>query len=356
VPSTAAPESPRRLILWTIAMVVLTGLLLWAAWEVRAVLLLLYISALLAIGFSPVVRIIERQKVIPIGTRRLPRWLAILLLYLMFIGVLVAIFLTIVPPLVRQAQDLGRALPGMIERAQDFLIEHRILDHRLTLREAVTQGPLPDATGYVDTVFSAVGSILGGLFGFFTILILTFYLLVDADNLLSGFLQLFPRDRRTRVAGACREVTVKVSAWLMGQMILASVIGITAAIGLWLLGIPYFYVLALIAGIGEMIPMVGPLLAALPSIAVAFTVSPTAALWVTLYYIAQQQLENHVLVPKIMERQVGVSAVTVIVALMIGGSLLGIMGAILAVPTAAILQVVIQEALQQSEPLDTMPD
>lgn len=337
-------------------MVVLTGLLLWAAWEVREVLLLLYISALLAIGFSPVVRIIERQKVIPIGTRRLPRWLAILILYLIFIGIVVSIFFTIVPPLVRQARDLATALPGMIERAQDFLIHHGFLDHRLTLREAVTQGPLPDASGYVDTVFSAVGSILGGLFGFFTILILTFYLLVDADNLLSGFLQLFPRDRRTRVAAGCREVTVKVSAWLTGQIILASVIGVTAGIGLWMLGIPYFYVLALIAGIGEMIPMVGPLLAALPSIAVAFTVSPTAALWVALYYIGQQQLENHVLVPKIMERQVGVSAVTVIVALMIGGSLLGIMGAILAVPTAAILQVVIQQALAQSEPLDTMPD
>ena len=190
----------------------------------------------------------------------------------------VSIFLTIVPPLVRQARDLATALPGMIDRAQEFLMQHGIIDHRMTLREAVTKGPLPDAGGYVDTVFSAVGSILGGLFGFFTILILTFYLLVDADNLLGGFLQLFPRDRRTRVAAACREVTVKVSAWLMGQIILASVIGVTAAIGLWLLGIPYFYVLALIAGIGEMIPMVGPLLAALPSIAVAFTVSPTAAL------------------------------------------------------------------------------
>jgi predicted PurR-regulated permease PerM len=354
--TSATPESPRRLILWTIAMVVLTGLLLWAAWEVREVLLLLYISALLAVGFSPIVRGIERQKVIPIGTRRLPRWLAILILYLVFIGIIVGIFLTIVPPLVRQARDLAVALPGMIDRAQDFLIYHGLIDHRITLREAVTKGPLPDASGYVDTVFSAVGSIIGGLFGFFTILILTFYLLVDADNLLGGFLQLFPRDRRPRVAAACREVTVKVSAWLMGQMILASVIGVTAAIGLWLLGIPYFYVLALIAGIGEMIPMVGPLLAALPSIAVAFSVSPAAALWVTLYYIGQQQFENHVLVPKIMERQVGVSAVTVIVALMIGGSLLGIMGAILAVPTAAILQVVVQQALQQAEPLDTMPD
>jgi predicted PurR-regulated permease PerM len=355
VPATApAPESPRRLIVWTIAMVVVTGIVLWAAYQVRHILLLLYVSALLAVGFSPLVRMIERQHVLPIGTRRVPRAMAILLIYLTFVGLIVGVFMTVLPPLASQAQDLAKALPGMIDKGQDFLIEHRIIDHRITLREAVNQAPAP--SDYLDTVLSTVGNIAGGLFGFFTLLILTFYLLIDSDNLLAGFLQVFPRDRRVRVASVCREITVKVSAWLMGQLLLASIIGITAAIGLWMLGIPYFFVLALIAGIGEMIPMIGPVLAALPAIAVAFTVSPAAALWVTLYYIAQQQLENHVLVPKIMERQVGVSAVTVIVALMIGGSLLGIMGAILAVPTAAILQVVLQELLLRSEPLDSMPD
>ena len=335
-------------------MVVLTGILLWAAWEVRHVLLLVYVSALLAIGFSPAVRMIERQKLVPIGTRRLPRWLAILLLYLLFIGIVVAIAMTVLPPLIKQARDLAAAMPVMIDRLQDVLIEWRLIDHKITLREAVKQAP--DATNYVDTVLSAVGSVLGGLFGFFTMRILTFYVLIDSDKLLAAFLQLFPQERRPRVASVCREITVKVSAWLMGQLLLASVIGSTAAIGLWLLGIPFFWVLALIAGVGEMIPMVGPLLASLPAIVVAFTVSPISAVWVAAYYIAQQQLENHILVPKIMERQVGVSAVGVIVALMIGGSLLGILGAILAVPTAAILQVVVQELLQRQEPLDTMPD
>ena len=112
---------------------------------------------------------------------------------------------------------------------------------------------------------------------------------------------------------------------------------------LWLLGVPYFYVLALIAGVGELIPVVGPLLSAIPAIAVALSVSPAVALGVAVFFIAQQQFENHVLVPKVMERQVGISAVGVIVALLIGGSLLGIVGAILAVPTAAILRVLFEE-------------
>ena len=106
--------------------------------------------------------------------------------------------------------------------------------------------------------------------------------------------------------------------------------------------------LALIAGIGEMIPIVGPLLAAIPAIAVAFTVSPALALGVAIFFFIQQQVENHVLVPKVMERQVGVSAVVVIIALLIGGSLLGIVGAILAVPTAAILQVLFEELVPEA--------
>ena len=101
--------------------------------------------------------------------------------------------------------------------------------------------------------------------------------------------------------------------------------------------------LALIAGLGEMIPVVGPILSAIPAVLVALTVSPTTALFVGIFFLVQQQVENHLLVPRIMARQVGVSAGFVIIALLIGGSLLGIVGAILAVPTAAILQVVFQE-------------
>jgi predicted PurR-regulated permease PerM len=144
-------------------------------------------------------------------------------------------------------------------------------------------------------------------------------------------------------------VTAKVSAWLGGQLLLAAIIGATAAIGLFLMGVPFFYVLALIAALGEMIPIVGPILSALPAIAVALSVNPALALGVIAFFLAQQQLENHVLVPRIMQRQVGISAVFVIVALLLGGSLLGIIGAILAVPTAAILQVLFEELMTESD-------
>jgi predicted PurR-regulated permease PerM len=221
------------------------------------------------------------------------------------------------------------------------------MSRELTVREAVQKTPVGGSDA-VGTVVGAIWRLIGGIFGLVTILILTFYLLVDGDDIVKVFVRLFPAGERLRVEDACRRVTSKVSAWLGGQLLLAAIIGTSAAIGLWLLGVPYFYVLALIAALGEMIPVVGPVLSAIPALAVALAVSPTTALGVLLFFFAQQQFENHVLVPKVMERQVGVSAVIVIIALLIGGSLLGIVGAILAVPTAAILQVLFEELAPNS--------
>jgi predicted PurR-regulated permease PerM len=342
--STAAP-SQKSLILWTIWMIVLAGIIVWCAFLVRDVLLIIYVSGLLAIGFSPIIRLIERQKVLPIGTRRLPRWLAILVLYLTIIGTLTGVGFMVVPPLIEQSQQLVKALPEMFNRVQDFLIAKGLLSEHLSWQEAVAKAPSGGSGEAVGTVLGAVAGVVGGLVGLLTILILTFYILVDADDLRDTMLRLFAPRERARVAAASRDITVKVSAWLGGQLLLGGIIGATSAIGLWLLGIPFFYVLALISGIGELIPVVGPILAAIPAVAVAATVSLNKVLLVVVFFIIQQQFENHVLVPKVMERQVGVSAVTVIVALLIGGKLLGIIGAILAVPSAAILQVVLAEII-----------
>jgi predicted PurR-regulated permease PerM len=262
------------------------------------------------------------------------------------LGTLTLIGFLVIPPLVHQAQSLWVALPGMFERAQQFLISKGIIAEHLTFREAVakTPGSGGDAAG---AIAGAVINVVGGIFGVITILILTFYLLVESAGLRDTFLRLFPKGQRLRVHQAGHEVTLKVSAWLGGQLLLGTIIGGSSAIGLWALGIPFFYVLALLSGIGELIPVIGPVLSAIPALAVASTVSLNKVLFVAIFFAVQQQLENHVLVPRIMSKQVGVSAVTVIASLLIGGSLLGIVGALLAVPTAAILQVVATEVLKE---------
>jgi predicted PurR-regulated permease PerM len=338
----------RRRVRWTIALTAAAVVLLWAAYQARGALLLIYVSILFAIGFSPLVRLLERQRLLPIGTRRLPRWLAILTIYLAIIGIVVAIGAMVVPPMIRQAQQLWDQLPSMLDRAQRALLERGLIDHPMTVREAVEHAP-GTGTDAVGTVFSAVSGFIGGVFGVVTILILSFYLLIEANVLFDAFLRLVPRARRQQVAEASRQIAVKVSAWLIGQLLLGGIIGASAAIGLWAMGVPYFYVLALIAGIGELIPIIGPLLSAVPAVAVAFTESPRLGLMVIAFYFLQQQFENHILVPKVMERQVGVSASMVIIALLVGGSLLGIVGAILAVPTAAILQVIFLEITARND-------
>jgi predicted PurR-regulated permease PerM len=342
---SASPDSPRALIRYTLVGLALTVFIAWALWEVRAALMLVYISALVAIGLSPVVNAIERKRLM---RQRVPRWAAILVIYLCIIGVIVVVAILVIPPIVTQARALAMELPRLLHQGQQWLITRGLLSHEITAQEAVQQTTGSGAQDTIGLVLGAVGGFVGGIFGFITMLVLTFYLLVDSSGLVTVFVRLFPREKRGQVQDACRRVTNKVSAWLGGQLLLGGIIGGTAALGLFLMGVPFFYVLALIAGLGEMIPIVGPILSAVPAIAVALSVKPTLALGVIAFFFAQQQLENHLLVPNIMQRQVGISPVFVISALLIGGSLLGVIGAILAVPTAAILQVVFEELMNDT--------
>jgi len=342
----AGRDTPRSLITWTIWMVVLTGLLLWVLYLVRDILMLIYVAAIFAVGCSPIVRIIERVQVYR-GARRISRPVAILVLYLLLLTFLAVIVSIGLPPLISQATALVQNAPAIGDKLQDVAMQYGIIDHPVTVRELLQRAPGPgDAVG---TLTMAVGNIVGGVVGFLTILILTFYFMLEADDLVEGMLKFFPRSRRPWLAELSRSITIKVSAWLTGQLLLGAIIGTSAGIALWLMDVPYALVLALIAAVGELIPVVGPLLAAVPAIAVAFTVSPGTALMVTIFFFVQQQIENNVLVPKIMEKQVGVSAITVMIALMVGASLQGIVGALLAVPTAAIVQVLVHDLLKHAD-------
>jgi len=335
-------------LLQTVAAVAGAAILIAALWAAREALLLIYISALVAMGFSPVVRSIERPRQ---DERRLaPRWLAILALYGSIVSVIVLLALLVVPPLVAQAESLWQKLPAEFNRLQSFLIDHRLMStrSRVTLEEAVQSTPTGTATNAVGTVLVAIGSLIGGVFAVVTVVILSFYLMVEADAMFAYLIRFVPAGRRGDVAAASVAAVVRVSAWLRAQFLLAVVMGTFAAAGLWLMSVPYYYVIALVAALGETIPIVGPVIGGVTAVAVALTVSPKLALSVGVYFLILHQLEANVLVPKIMEKHVGVSPVAVMTALLIGGALWGVVGAVLAVPSAAILSVIIEEiALDQ---------
>jgi predicted PurR-regulated permease PerM len=340
----APSRSPDRgLIVQAVATLLIGVVILWTLYSIRGALLVIYVSALLALGFTPIVRSLERQRFV--GAGRLPRWIAILVLYFGLLGIAGAVVAVMLPPLVRQASALGRELPNDVLRLQSVLASHGLLDHRWTVDEVLTKLPGPSAAlsvalGALQSVFGAVGTVVA-------ILVLPYYLLVEGDSLESGLLGLFPLEHRPLVARIARHVTFKVGAWLNGQLLLSAIIGVTTSVGLWLLGVPYFYVLGLIAALGEFIPIIGPIVAAAPAILLALTQSVHSAVFVTAYFGVQQFIEGNILVPRVMERQVGVRAWSVIVALLIGSELLGVVGALLAVPSAAIVQVLIEAYLDR---------
>lgn len=345
-----APDSPRAVVRYAVLCTAIAVVLMWTLYLIRSQILLLYVSALFATGLAPLVRVIERRRIRLAGKRRIPRAAAILAIYATVLALLAALGAAVVPPLVDQGRQLWTDLPARFDLLQLKLVEWGVMPAGTSFAELLKQAPVSGGTDAVTTVLVAIWSIVGGLFGVVTILLLTFYLLVDSERLFNLFVQLFPRPQRQQVSNVGELMAVKISAWLGGQILLGFIIGIISAIGLALLGVPYFFVLAVIAGIGEMIPMVGPLLAAVPAVAVAFTVSPSLGVGVALFCWAVQLVENNFLVPKVMSQQVGLSAITVIVALIIGSSLLGLAGALLAVPTAAILQVLFEELVLEKEP------
>ena len=341
----------RSLIRYACVAAAITVMLLWALYLVRGPLLVIYVSALFATGLAPLVHIIERQRVVALSRKRLPRAAAILVIYGTVIGSLVVLGMAVVPQMIRQSQEFWKRLPDYMDQAQQRLSTWGLISPDTSFKELLQQAPAGGGDA-VTMVFGALSGFVGGIFGFVTILLLTFYMLVDSQRMFAMFVRLFPKGERNKVADVAELAAAKISAWLGGQMLLGLIIATISAIGYAVMGVPYFFVLAVIAGVGEMIPMVGPLLSAIPAVLVALTVSPGLALAVAAFCAVVQLIENNVLVPKVMGETVGLSAVTVIASLIIGSELLGFVGALLAVPTAAIIQVLFEELyLAEKDPV-----
>jgi predicted PurR-regulated permease PerM len=322
---------------------------MWTLYLCRHVLLLVYVSILLAAGMSPLVRAIERQRVLPVGGR-VPHWLAIGVLYAIIVGTLVGLGFALLPAVVTQGQELAASMPMLLGRIEGFVASYGIpIRIPSSAGEALEQVNLDGATT-IGTMLTTITGVLGGVFGAITILILTFYLLIESRTLLRNFVRLVPARHRPDVEAVTRQVVLKTSGWLNGQLLLAVIIGGTSALGLWLLGVPYFYVVAAVSAVAELLPYIGPLFSAAFGISIALATSSELAVWVGVFFLVQQQLENHILVPKLMGHQVGLSSALVIIAVLVGGALLGIVGMILAVPTAAIVQVIVDELRGETPP------
>ena len=340
--ATRTAERPSNATVARIVLVIAgVLLLLYAAYLVRSVLMLVLISAFLAVGLDPAVRRLEKW-----GLKRGQAVAAIFLTATLLLGIFIA---TIVPSLVEQVTKFATDLPDYIQniaednpRIQTWVEENNIQDK---LKEATEKAPSMIG-GSFGSVLGIAGSIVSAIFNGITILVLTIYFVLSLSRIREGSLKLVPASKRDDAKKLADPILEKIGGYIAGQATVAALAGVLSLIFFFIIGLPYPIALALWVTIAALIPLVGATLGAIPAVIVAFFDSTGVGLATLVFYVVYQQVENYVIAPRIMNKAVDVSPAAVLLAALIGGSLLGFVGALMAIPAAASLKLIVQEVIQ----------
>lgn len=297
--------------------------ILWLIFQIKEVILLLFIAIIFMSALAPLIEYMTKWKI--------PKGLAIGISYLAIIALVGFLLTIIITPLSNQTSNLVFSLPETIAKISPTLgVDQTLVQEELT---NISQ----HAVSFIIAAFSNFLTLI-------SVAVLTFYLLLDRERLHNLITSLTPHQKE-RTGKLIKEIENKLGAWLRGQVVLSLVIGTMSFILLFLLGIPFALPLAILAGAMEVVPVIGPIISAIPAILVAYVSSPALALFVGIGYFAIQQAENHFIVPQVMRRAVGLNPLIVLLAIAIGGRLLGITGGLLAVPITVVVQVILEEYL-----------
>ncbi len=316
---------------------------LYLLFQMRHLILLLFGAILFASTVRPLVGLLEKA--------RITRGFAILIIYLVTFLVVITIVASVLPTVVTRFIELSNSQSQIVQSVENFLRQLSALaQSQANVTVTVpTDNELNAALGELRKRMS--DQLLGSWslsFQLITDLLLiftmAFYWLTERDRFQTLMMRLVPLGRRAHVETIFNDIESALGAYVRGQGIMVATVGAMVFLGLTLLGVPYAVLLAALAGIAEAIPIVGPILGAVPGLVIAIiTQPPEKVLFVLLMYVLIQQIESSVLVPKIMERQVGLSPLSVILALAAGNLLGGLTGALIAVPVAAALQILARE-------------
>jgi predicted PurR-regulated permease PerM len=320
----------------TVGILIVLGLVALGV-TAASVLLTLFIAVLLASALEPIVGA-GRERL------RLGRGWTILAVYLVFMVGVIAFAFIVVPAAVNQAEEIIASLPPFFEETKARAAELRpaALSRSVTaLIESVASILKPPPPPDPDTVVEVGAAVAEATVWLATLLTIVFFWLVEHARLQRYVLAFIPAERRAGSRNAWNEIESRLGLWVRGQLILMGAIGGATAIAYTVLGLPGALLLALIAALTEAIPIVGPLLGAIPAVLVAATVSPELALVVAGVYLVLQLVEGSVLVPMVMRNTVGISPLLVFISLLIGGAVGGIVGAFLAVPVAASIEIIL---------------
>lgn len=318
---------------WTILKFFIFILGLVFLYYIRSVVAVVFIVIILVAGFTPFVNWLVSYKI--------PRILAVVILYIGMLLFLSLIVYIVIPPLIEQISQLSFKLPYYTDKFSHL---------NINISSALFTGSdiLNYSKNYLSQVsgglYNSILSIFGSAASALTVFVLTFYILAETDSIEKFVLAIVPKEKKEHSLAIYNKISGKLGNWLRGQIVLALTIGVCSYIILSLLGIKYALSLAVLAGVLEIVPIIGPIVSGLIALVLAFLLG--ASWWqiaaIAISYAVIQQLESHFLVPKMMGKAVGLSPIIIIIALMIGGQLGGIIGAILAIPIAAGVSVIIQ--------------
>jgi len=299
-------------------------------------LLLYAVRDIVALLFIVLIFVAACRPIVKSWGQKIGKITAILILFALFVAIAAGFVYLIIPPLIIQTKELISNVPQYYSQLSYLRSNFPIVDKAIQ--------SIPSGFGAVSSsLYNITTSFIGGLVAFFTIIVLTIYLLLDDKFIENSIKHFVPEEKRASLLEVFRKVYRKIGEWIRGQLLLGLIMGTLTFIALSIAGLPYALTLGIIAGVLEFIPVVGPIIAGAFAALVALTISPLMVLIVVAISVVLQQLENNLIVPNLMKKAVGLPPFVIIVAVLIGGKLLGIVGAILAIPITASLFVLAQE-------------
>ncbi len=330
-----------RRVVWATLVLISVILGFWLLYRFNQVIFILFVAIVIGTVIRPAVAWLHQ--------RGLPRIAGIILVYFLLLVLLIGFLLLLFPLIVEQSTTIAAAMPGYYQNLREWMINY---PNQLIVRlSEFIPNTLPNLKPLQQTgqeVMVSAGQALSyvtlaakAIFIAIVILVLAFYWTLDGPRTIQSLLLLIPQGQRESISELISAMETKVGSYIAGQGILCLVIGIMALLAYLLIGLPNALVLALVAGVMEAIPMIGPLLGVIPAALVALSIAPNKLIWVIAATVVIQQLENSLLVPRVMRKAVGVNPFVTLLALFAFSSLFGFGGALTAIPMAAIIQLLL---------------
>jgi len=332
---------PTRTILATIALLLATALLLYIVVETRQIITWCVVGAFFAVALAPVVGFVQRKV---FGGKR--RSLATLLVFLVAFILLAALVTAFAVPLTQEGTKVAGQLPTIIDDARngrgpigDLLERTNALQWVQDNQDKISNF----ASGLTTPAKGVLGGIATGVTGLVTVIVLAYLMVLEGPKIVDGFTNLFAPATGTRIRRVATDCAKSVTGYLSGNLLISVVCGVLTFIVLQIAGVPFAGLIALFVGIVDLVPLVGATIGGIVAVLAGFIHSVPAGIAVLVFFLVYQQLENHLLQPLVFARTVKVNPLTVIIAILVAVELAGILGALLAIPAASIIQVVLRD-------------